>query len=46
MRVGAQVEKDKATLMANQEREGVRMGVEIAKARQQAQTPRKPTNER
>jgi len=46
MRVGAQVEKDKATLMADQEREGVRMGVEIAKARQQAQTPRKPTNER
>ena len=46
MRVGAQVEKDKATLMANQEREGVRMGVEIAKARQQAQAPRKPTNER
>jgi hypothetical protein len=44
MKTQADIEKDKAMLVAQQEREGVRMGIDIAKAKaQEAQQRRKET---
>jgi hypothetical protein len=44
MKTQADIEKDKAALQAQQEREGVRMGIDIAKAKaQEAQQRRKDT---
>jgi hypothetical protein len=40
MREGVKVQADKARLTADQERAGVQMGIDIAKSRQQAQTPK------
>ena len=40
MREGVKVQGDKARLAAEQEREGVRMGIDIAKSHQQVQNPR------
>jgi hypothetical protein len=44
MKTQADIEKDKAMLVAQQEREGVRMGIDIAKAQaQEAQQRRRET---
>ncbi len=44
MKTQADIEKDKTALIAQQEREGVRMGIDIAKAKaQEAQQRRKDT---
>jgi hypothetical protein len=44
MKTQSDIEKDKAMLVAQQEREGVRMGIDIAKAKaQEAQQRRKET---
>ena len=44
MKTQSDIERDKAMLIAQQEREGVRMGIDIAKAKaQEAQQQRKAT---
>jgi hypothetical protein len=40
MKMGAQINQSKAQMEADQHREGVRMGIDIAKAQQQANTPK------
>ena len=40
MKMGAQINQSKAQMDADQHREGVRMGIDIAKAQQQANTPK------
>ena len=42
LRVGAQIKQAEAKLQSDQEREGVRMGIDIAKSRQQAMTKNQP----
>lgn len=44
LRVGAQIEKDKAQMAATQMREGLKLGVDIAKSQEQAQQARNNRN--